>query len=484
MMRSHSTSSSTKTNGSTRTNSTSERRHRERGSGHREAAARPSGPPEDPFLTRLIVLGWVVGLLYFPSGLLHGVLGAIVYVRDLLLGVHLILSLYWLGRKGHMNWVVQHSWVFLITPLLLLPAVMDHNYTLEALRTCKWSFCWFDWILLGHLLRMNRHWGQWFKLLGILTLLMMCTELVAGFIEWQTGSYLFPTTWGETTAFGVMRGNDQLLEGKLRIHGLQRDVFSFANVMGMNAVAGMACLTVFRQPALRLGGVLWACAFGFMMVVSGGRSALFGAFAAAVYAGYLLLAPASAAKNSRRYVVAWLVIAVVLSLIGVGKFTDFVGEQLLGGAHIGDADSAYMRDNYWVKMRGDFISQPLILLLGGPLVSLLDAKTDVMFHWADNQLLWNLYHIGIFGSLAFIYFFYKILEHEPRETERLTRQMLILFLVFVVGEGIARESLTFIGCLPLFVLCGYDSAGEAVGRRGAPAGNRVRLARLAEGGAK
>ena len=295
----------------------------------------------------------------------------------------------------------------------------------------------------------------------------------------------FPDDLGETTAFGVMRGNDQLLEGKLRIHGLQRDVFSFANVMGMNAVAGMACFTVFRQPGVRLGSALWACAFGFMMVVSGGRSALFGAFAAAVYAGYLLLAPASAAKNGRRYVVAWLVIAVVLSLIGVGKFTDFVGEQFLGGAHIGDSDSAYMRDNYWVKMRGDFIGQPLILLLGGPLVSLLDSKTDVMFHWADNQLLWNLYHIGIFGSLAFIYFFYKTLEHEPRETERLTRQVLILFLVFVVGEGIARESMTFIGCLPLFVLCGYDSAGEAVGRRGAPAGNRVRLARVAaEGGPK
>jgi hypothetical protein len=467
----------------------SERRHRERGSRRdaarsRRDAAEAAAGPEDPLLTRLIVLGWIVGLLYFPSGLLHGVAGAVVYVRDLLMGFHLLASLFWLSRQGHLKWVAQHSWVFLITPVLLIPGVMDHNYTLEALRTCKWSICWLDWIVLGYLLRMNQHWGQWFKLLGAVTLLMMCTELVAGAIEWQTGSYLFPTSWNEKTALGVSRGNDQLLEGKMRIHGLQRDVFSFANVMGMNAVAGMACLALFRNSAVQLGGALWACAFGFMMVVSGGRSALFGAFAAAVYTGWLLLAPVSAGKNGRRYVLAWVLIAIALSLVGVGKFTDFVGEQFLGGAHIGDSDSAYMRDNYWVKMRAAFVGQPLILVLGGPFVSLLDSKTDVMFHWADNQLLWNLYHTGIIGSVAVIFFFYKVLENEPRESERLTRQALILFLLFVVGEGIARESLTFIGCLPLFVLCGYDSAGQVINQR-APApvsARRVRLARRSEGG--
>jgi hypothetical protein len=476
MMRAHSSTSSSTSTGS-------ERRHRERS--RRRDAARAEEVPEDPFLTRLIVLGWIVGLLYFPSGLLHGVMGVVVYLRDLLLAVHLLASLYWLGKKGHLKWVAQHSWVFLITPALLIPAVMDHNYTMEALRTCKWSFCWLDWIVLGHLLRMNTHWGQWLKLLAVVTVLMMCTELVAGVIEWQTGSYLFPTTWGETTAFGVMRGNDQVLEGKMRIHGLQRDVFSFANVMGMNAVAGMACLTVFRNSALGLGGILWACAFGFMMVVSGGRSALFGAFAAGVYAAWLLLAPVSAAKNARRYALAWLLIAVALSLIGVGKFTDFVGDQFLGGSYVGDSDSAYMRDSYWVKMRQDFIAQPLILVIGGPFVSLLDSKTDVMFHWADNQLLWNLYHTGIIGSVAVIFFFYQILEHEPRESERLTRNVLILFLVFVAGEGIARESMTFIGCLPLFVLCGYDGAGEVINRRGGPgSGQRVRLGRRSEGGSK
>jgi hypothetical protein len=457
---------------------TSERRERQRS--RRPERGRAAGPAEDPLLTRLIILGWIVGLLYFPSGLLHGVLGAVVYVRDLLLGAHLLASLYWLGRKGSLPSVTRYSWVFLITPVLLIPGVMDHNYTMEALRTCKWSVCWLDWIVLGHLLRMNRHWGNWCRVLGAVTLLLMGTELVAGFIEWQTGSYLFPTTWGEKTAFGVSRGYDQLLDGQMRIHGLQRDVFSFANVMGMNAVVGMACLTIFRQPGIRLGAIVWTCAFGLMMVVSGGRSALFGAFAAAVYLAYLLLAPVSAAKNTRRYVLAWLIIAVVLSVVGVGKFTDFVGNQILAGSYVGDSESAYMRDAYWVKLRGDVVSQPMILLIGGPWTSLFDSKTAVMFHWADNQYLWNLYHIGAGGTLAVMFFFYQVIELEPRESERATRKALILFLVFVAGEGIARESLTFIGCLPLFLLCGYDSAGEIISRRASSAGNRVRMAQSPE----
>jgi hypothetical protein len=81
-----------------------------------------------------------------------------------------------------------------------------------------------------------------------------------------------------------------------------------------------------------------------------------------------------------------------------------------------------------------------------------------------------------------LFFFYKILEPEPREGDRLARQALILTLVFVLGEGIARESLTFMGCLPLFLLCGYDSANEMLGRRATGHVSALRLVRQASGG--
>ena len=365
---------------------------------------------------------------------MHGVLGPVVYLRDLMLAAHLIVSLAWLAKRHQVQFTLRHSWVFLITPVLLIPAVIDRDYTMEALRTCKWSFCWLDWVVLGHLLRLNKDWGQWFKLLAGVTVVMMLVELVAGIIEWQTGQYLFPTTWGETTVFGVMEGNDQALEGKLRIHGLQRDVFSFANVMGMNAVIAMAYLTITRKPLQQVGAVCWAALFGGMMLVSGGRSALFGAFAAGVYTVLLLTVPALARKYGRRYVLAWVFIAIALSLIGVGKFTDFVGGDLMRGAYVGDSESAYMRDQYWVKMLADFRLQPLILVIGGPLTSVFDGHTNVMFHWADNQLLWNTYHLGVPGALATMFFFYKVLEPEPaKEGDILTRQALILFLGFRSG---------------------------------------------------
>jgi hypothetical protein len=453
----------------------------EKRSGSSRVAAAVS--PEDQRLRQLIIFGWITALLYFPSGVLHGTLGPVVYLRDLMLGLHLVLSVSWLRQKYQLNWVAAHSWIILITPVLLLPAVLNSTYTMEALRTCKWSICWLDWIILGHFLRLNKDWGPWCKLLAGLTLGLMCVELVAGFIEWVTGQYLFPTTWGKTTAFGVSQSNDQTLEGKLRIHGLQRDVFSFANVMGMNAVAGMAYMTVTRNQVHRIGAFLWAAVFGAMVLISGGRSALFGVVAALFYTVFLLVIPELARKYGRRYVLAWLVIAIALSLIGVGKFTDFIGGQLLAGSYVGDSDSAYMRDAYWVKMLADFVHEPLILIIGGPFASVIDSRIDAMFHWADNQLLWNTYHMGVAGSLAILFFFYKVLEPEPQEGDRLARQALILFLLYVLGEGIARESLTFMGCLPLFLLCGYDSASEMLRRRSGPASSVLRTIRESRGGA-
>jgi hypothetical protein len=462
----------------------SARRRRERkGAQEPGAAAKASPDAKLGFLPKLIILGWIAALLYFPSGLLHGVLGAVVYLRDMLLLTHLGISIYWLSKQRQLNWVAKHSWVILVTPVLLIPAVLTSSFTLEALRTCKWSLCWLDWIVLGHQLRLNKEWGQWLKLLCVITLVMMGIELVAGVIEWRTGNYLISTSWGERTALGVMRGNDQMLDGRIRIRGLQRDVFSFANLMGMNAVLGMAAFTIFREQRIKLAALGWTALFGLMMSVSGGRSALFGAFAAALYAAWLVAWPVAARRYARRYIVGWIVIAIALSCIGVGKFTDFVGNTVLGGSYVGDSESAYMRDQYWVKMRKDFVSKPLILVTGGPIGSIVDHRIDVMFHWADNQLLWNLYHLGIAGALATMFFFYKVLEDEPREQDRMARQALILFLVFVVGEGIARESMTFMGCLPLFILCGYDNAGSLLARRAALSGNRIRLVRpAAEGG--
>lgn len=455
------------------------------GSGHRRrrrSSSQPSAAPvpaarsrepvesaQDAALRPLIISGWVVALTYLPSGLLHATLGDLVYARDLALGLHLLISLGWLIRHRQFKWVAQHDWFIVITPLLLLPALANHFYLVEALRTSKWNFAWLDWIILGHFIRLDQKWREEYEFLFWVTFIMIGAELAAGIFDWVSGDHLIKETWGEKTVFGVSRMFDETIGGRIRIRGLQRDVFSFANIMAVNAVGGMVYLLFARKSGRQLAAVLWIVVFGAMMCVSGGRSAIFGVFAALVYTVIVFAYPRVSARFGRRYVLVWVGIALTLSLVGVGKFTDFVGSTLLGGSYVGDSESAFMRDDFWRQMLTDFIQEPKILIAGGPAAALVDTRIDPMFHWADNQFLWNVYHLGIVGAVAFTFLFYKVLRPEPRDGQQgKVRQALILFLVFVIGEGIARESLTYIGCLPLFVFCGYESAGEMLARQTAP----------------
>lgn len=418
-------------------------------------------------LKGLIISGWIIVLLYLPSGMLHAFLGHLVYTRDIFLGLHLVISIGWLVRVQQFRWIAENTWVILITPILLIPAALDFRLTpnggtimMEALRTCKWSICWLDWFFLGAFLRMNRGWGKWFRVLVIVTIIELVAELLAGVIELSTGNYLFPTAWGERTTFGVLIGNDQFLSDERRIRGLQRDVFSFANLMALSAVAGMAYMTIARRVIVRVGAALWAIAFSVMMFISGGRSVLFGAFAAAIYAVSLLVNPQGMRRFGRRYVLIWLFVGIALSLLGVGRFTDWVSENFLGGAVYGNSDSAYMRDGYWVQMLAAFQHTPIILVIGGPFASLLDGSVSRMFHWADNQILWNLYHLGIAGFLGVAFYFFRVLQVADEWSEPRIFDALILFLLLVLGEGIARESLTFMGCVALFIVCGYVIASD------------------------
>ena len=437
-------------------------------------AVEVSGARLDPqFLKPLIISGWIIVLLYLPSGMLHAVVGNFVYARDILLGLHLAASVFWLARNQQLRWVAENSWVILITPILLIPAVLDLNLTpnggtisMEALRTCKWSLCWLDWFCLGVFLRMNHDWGKWFQVVVLVTIGWLVIELLAGVYELSTGQYLFPTVWGQRTAFGVLVGNDQYLGSEHRIRGLQRDVFSFANLMAMSAVAGMACLTITRRVVVQVGAALWTIIFSILMFVSGGRSALFGALAAAIYTVSILLFRQRMRRFGRRYVLIWLLIGIALSLLGVGRFTDWISDNLLGGAHYGDPNSAYMRDTYWVQMLAAFRHSPIILVIGGPFASLLDHSIARMFHWADNQFLWNLYHLGIAGFLGVAFYFFRVLQVADEWSEPHIFDTLILFLLLVLGEGIARESLTFMGCVALFITCGYVIASDHVQRLG------------------
>jgi hypothetical protein len=159
---------------------------------------------------------------------------------------------------------------------------------------------------------------------------------------------------------------------------------------------------------------------------------------------------------------------VVISFSGVGSLSELIGGAVFGKSHIGDSQSAYMRDENWTNILTAFDQAPIILVTGGPVASLIDSNIAPMFHWADNQFLWDAYHLGIAGSLAIVFYLYRAVRAGVRSGRTHALDVLVICMLFVIGEGIARESLTFMGCMPLFVACGYVTAAEAAARRSSP----------------
>ncbi|GEM_PF-6895320 len=434
----------------------------------------------------LVFSGWAITLSYFPSGFLHFYLGSAVYARDLLLAAHLFASLVWLRRVGDMRWVLRQSAILGLAPLLLLPAMADGEYRFEALRTAKWAFSWLDWIFIGHFAFHIRRWNKLLPLFIAATMVELLVELAIGAYEWRAGHYVFSTatTWEEHTIFGVQSVKEMKLQGNIRIRGLQRDVFSFANLMAMSSVLGFAWAGVSRENWKRAAGFAWAAVFAGMLMVSGGRSALFGILASAILSGAYCIDHHFTRRWAKMYILAWVALALIISLAGVGQLTEAISGAFFGKSHLGDSSSAYMRDDNWKNLLDSFEQQPIILVIGGPFAALLDIHIAPMFHWADNQILWDAYHLGLAGALAIAFYFFRVIRIGKTRGRLRSWDVLVLFLLFVIGEGIARESLTFMGCMPLFVACGYVSAAsaEAAGETSSPipknrSRRRSRLAR-------
>ena len=131
-----------------------------------------------------------------------------------------------------------------------------------------------------------------------------------------------------------------------------------------------------------------------------------------------------------------------------------------------------MRDDNWKNIFAAFEDTPIILVIGGPFASLIDSSVAPMFHWADNQFLWDLYHLGAAGFCSVAFYFFSVLKKTTRDVNPRAVDVLIFFLLVVLGEGIARESLTFMGCMPLFVACGYVSAATRAAEQHTGSGGR------------
>jgi len=162
-----------------------------------------------------------------------------------------------------------------------------------------------------------------------------------------------------------------------------------------------------------------------------------------------------------------------VSFFGVGELTDRLSETFFKHHRAGNTMSAHMRDHAWEGLTGAILEQPVILMSGAPMASLVDARIAPFYHWADNEYLWLLYHTGLPGTLAVFLFFRRA---AGRDSGREGADIIFtLYLFFIMGEGIARESLSFLGCLPLFVAIGYRMAPRPRGRRPTAVSGRMEV---------
>jgi len=426
---------------------------------------------------RLFIAGWAIALLYFPSGLLHTWLGHGVYFRDALLLGHLGISLVWLWRTNRLGPFLRKNWLILGPAFFLAPALFDAGARIETGAFFKWSALWLDGLILGRLFALLRGFPWSAQILSVVTALLLLADFSAGVYELRTNRHLLPMS-GQVSAFGVKMTTHGTLAKRLRIKGLQRDVFSFANLMAMSAVAGLAFFLCAEAPAARVFGLGWSALFAWMLFVSGGRSAFFGVFAAALFAGGTFVMRELMHRFQGRIVLAWLAVALLISVTGVSQVAESVSTTFLSQTHIGNAGSAHARDANWNGIFDAIQHLPVVLFSGAPLAAIVDAKIAPFYHWADNQYLWFLYHTGVAGFLAVVLFFRNALRRPSAPGKTWARETLLLFLLFVMGEGIARESLTFLGCLPLFVACGYGNTSE--GETVAGHGRTSRRSRRAE----
>jgi hypothetical protein len=403
---------------------------------------------------KLFYCGWAITLLYFPSGLLHFVLGAGVYGRDLLLGIHFCAGLYWLLKTRKLAAFARRSWLLLVPAVFVLPAVFYRLTAVEALTFSKWTVFWLDWIIMGGLAPLVlKEINRTFVIFAALTALLLAADLAAGSYERIANHYLLDTR-GEKSDFGVEEGKELTLQSHLRAKGLQRDVFSYSNLMAMSCVAGLLAFISFEEITPRFFSMAWIACFGVGMFLSGGRSAFFGVAAAGLATiGYLTI-PEMVRRYDRRLVLGWFLFALIISVVGVGELTEAIGSSLMRGSHIGNSASAYARDANWTGIMDAIERDPVVLVSGGPIASLADAKVDPIYHWADNEYLWLVYHSSIVGLVAMFLYFLYVLGLRPVGGRTWVHDGLILFLLFVMGEAIARESLTFIGCMPMFLACG------------------------------
>jgi|GEM_PF-6755641 len=414
--------------------------------------------------TLLIIFGTGIAALYEPSGLLHTFIGSGVYGRDLLLGMHLMLLIMYFISIEQFKPFIKVAWPIIIFALFFSPLFQSRSQLKDLLITLKWYAIWLDWMGVGYLIALRPRMPRLAVACLVLTYLFVFTDACIGFKEIKTNHLVLPAEANEDTAAGVTASRSQTMDGNIRAQGLQRDVFSFGNLMGVGFTTCLCIVALRRGFFTRASCLAMAAFFAYVGLFCGGRSVLFGMmlvsllFIVAMYSsGYFKL-------YASRIMGTAIAVEGIVACIGIGYTLLYVITALNLHLTVLNLDSSFERDQVWRERLGLMFDYPISTLIGMPSAFYVARNGDPI-NFVDNLPLWIFYHTGIIGVVFFTVFFAKMCRRKLAYLHPSGYLVFIFFMGLVWGEGLARDTLGMYGCLPMFGAAGFLMGKEYLADR-------------------
>jgi hypothetical protein len=407
--------------------------------------ARSISAPRTAWL--LLLLCHACILLQLPSAPLQLFGGALVYVRDvLLLAACGVLWLFY-GRSLSMR-IGLLCVTTLGFALIVLPAVFGYSDTpLAAAIYIKWSLCWAVAYCVGYL---AWAYSKPMALCSMALFLGYCViDSAGGAYEYTAHSYLIDDRGGRNeTTFGRQQFVTADLanrgaEATLRVRALQRSVFEYSNLIGTAFVLCVGLLLAFRMPLWHRGVLLaMAMLFAGSVVISGGRSSLIGMAYVTAFAVLVKLLPRHwEPRMIGPFIALTIAVNLLLTTCGISTVVSGLSDVLFPHSSIGSAASSADREELWHDLESQ--EQSLVhFSLGAPIASIFEPK-DQAVAIADNQYLWCLFNLGILGSLVVLTPWILLSRSALHIARPPVRRMFLVCLIYVLGEGVARDSFFF-----------------------------------------
>jgi len=386
-------------------------------------------------------------LLQLPSGVMHLYLGKWIYARDIILVLALALGLMtdWNGFRRTLPLGDLSIYIGVMTLIIGVCGII-RGELVRCLIILMWHIIWISSLFCGY--RLMRSFGPKSIVICLLCVIAYCAcEVGAGQLELRRGQYLLNIEDSEETILGEKLVTSEYLDQTLRVRGMQRNVFNFANLMGTAAIcAAMLAYYWRRHPLKMAAAAALTPVFLVMLTLSGGRSALIGILVASIY-GVIALSwrQKTPFKLGVLIVATWILIAII-SVTGIGDLISRVVELLPTKAYYTDVGSSFDRDDVWQDASKTIMESPVNFLIGVPLG---DSSADHLVI-TDNWLLYNIYHGGL---LMFVWFLMAMLQliFKAARGPAFGWPAIVLF-GFMAGEALARESFFFLSAPVFFVV--------------------------------